>query len=308
MAAFAPLKRPGHERAKILLIGDSITQLSFSAQHRGWGAGLAEWYQRTADVVNRGFSGHNSRWVRQSLAHILPATRGEDFVLATVFLGANDAVVCAPVDGDARAGHGGGQHVSVDEYASNIAAIVDAVRASCPCAAVLLITPPPVDSTLWPNRSIPQVRRLSSLFHHPHPRVHPARCSVPRTPSHDQVRPYRDAVLAVAKERGALALDLWTPHPRHAPDAPDAPGTGTGTGTIAPIDLSDLCDGLHLAGTGNDKVLWGIQSIVREKLPALVPEDIAGLPNVALHLPHWSVLTGKSEEETAGLLGGWAWP
>jgi hypothetical protein len=36
-------------RALILLLGDSITQLSFSAINAGWGAHLADQYQRRAD-------------------------------------------------------------------------------------------------------------------------------------------------------------------------------------------------------------------------------------------------------------------
>ena len=39
---------PG-SRALILLLGDSITQLSFSAGNAGWGAHLADQYQRRAD-------------------------------------------------------------------------------------------------------------------------------------------------------------------------------------------------------------------------------------------------------------------
>lgn len=39
---------PGR-RALILLLGDSITQLSFSAVNAGWGAHLADQYQRRAD-------------------------------------------------------------------------------------------------------------------------------------------------------------------------------------------------------------------------------------------------------------------
>lgn len=72
-----------------MLIGDSITQQSFSVEHCGFGAGLADWYQRSADVINRGFSGYNSLWVSQLLPRALPQQlfKGEDCVLATVFLG-----------------------------------------------------------------------------------------------------------------------------------------------------------------------------------------------------------------------------
>ena len=47
-------------RPSVVLFGDSITQFSFSREHNGWGAGLADWYQRSADVFNRGFGGYNS--------------------------------------------------------------------------------------------------------------------------------------------------------------------------------------------------------------------------------------------------------
>lgn len=49
-------------RPKIILLGDSITQLSFASDH-GFGAALCDAYQRRADVFNRGYSGYN---VRQS--------------------------------------------------------------------------------------------------------------------------------------------------------------------------------------------------------------------------------------------------
>jgi lysophospholipase L1-like esterase len=42
-------------RPQVVLLGDSITQNSFDSG--GWGAQLAHWYVRKADVVNRGFSG-----------------------------------------------------------------------------------------------------------------------------------------------------------------------------------------------------------------------------------------------------------
>eukprot|EP00804_Cyclotella_cryptica_P023741 CCRYP_011147-RA/>CCRYP_011147-RA protein AED:0.18 eAED:0.18 QI:126/1/1/1/0/0/2/536/140 len=50
------------KRAKIILFGDSITQMSFSSSECGWGAFLADRYQRRADVYNRGFSGYNTSW------------------------------------------------------------------------------------------------------------------------------------------------------------------------------------------------------------------------------------------------------
>lgn len=46
-------------RGRIVLFGDSITQQSFSCG--GWGARMADAYQRKADVLNRGYSGYNTR-------------------------------------------------------------------------------------------------------------------------------------------------------------------------------------------------------------------------------------------------------
>ena len=47
-------------RPRIALYGDSLTQFSFDV--RGWGAMMAHSYQRRADIINRGFSGYNTRW------------------------------------------------------------------------------------------------------------------------------------------------------------------------------------------------------------------------------------------------------
>ena len=44
---------------QVILFGDSITQFSFNVG--GWGARVADHYQRRADVLCRGFSGYNSR-------------------------------------------------------------------------------------------------------------------------------------------------------------------------------------------------------------------------------------------------------
>ena len=278
--------RVSYARGKILLIGDSITQQSFSLLHRGWGAGLADWYQRVADVINRGYSGYNSRWVRSALTdHILPHDEnGEDYLLVTIFLGANDAVLNTCEGDDVQAGNSNGQHVSVIEYTENISAMVDHVRAVAPRAVVVLITPPVVDSVQWPNRSIPSARA------------------------------YAEAIRAIAAHKQTLVLDLWartTVTPSAAPPNAASAGSHGGpdaVGVIEPVELADLHDGLHLGVGGNRKVLVGLQSLIRAQCPALVPEDSPeGLPNMPLHLPHWSALAGQSAEDTARILGEWKW-
>ena len=86
MGLTSPFQRP-----QIILFGDSITQFSF--QTGGWGAALANEYQRHADVVVRGYSGYNTRWALELLPSLFPADcpAAQTPALVTVFLGANDA-------------------------------------------------------------------------------------------------------------------------------------------------------------------------------------------------------------------------
>ncbi len=56
---------------------------------------LAHWWQRRFDVVNRGFSGYNTRWLLPLVDRLfVPGGGGGAPVkLVTVFLGANDCVL-----------------------------------------------------------------------------------------------------------------------------------------------------------------------------------------------------------------------
>lgn len=52
-------------RPRIILFGDSITQRGFA--EGGWAAALSDYYTRTADVLNRGYSGYNTEWALHTL-------------------------------------------------------------------------------------------------------------------------------------------------------------------------------------------------------------------------------------------------
>jgi len=110
-------------RPQILLLGDSLTQTSFE----GWGAGLANVYQRRADVVNRGYSGYNTTFYLR-----LPI-EADNVCLALVFFGANDAAL---VDQDPH------HHVSIQDYKKNLSIIIERVQKKTD--RILLLTPPPV--------------------------------------------------------------------------------------------------------------------------------------------------------------------
>ena len=112
----------------ILLLGDSLTQLAFE----GWGAKLANVYQRRADVINRGCSGYNTEFYKR-----LPLPPFHNVSLVTIFFGANDASLP----------HENPHHyVSIPDYTANLRQLTDRVRAQYGAnVRILIITPPPLD-------------------------------------------------------------------------------------------------------------------------------------------------------------------
>ena len=118
-------------RAQLLLFGDSITQQSFSVG--GFGARLADRYQRRAHVLNFGYSGYNTRWAVELLPHLCDM-QVATVRLVTIFFGANDA---------SHVEHNERQHVPLSEYKANLRTIIDHVRAHCAAAKIILLCPPP---------------------------------------------------------------------------------------------------------------------------------------------------------------------
>jgi lysophospholipase L1-like esterase len=118
------------ERQKLLLLGDSLTQMSFGGSE-GWGRHLADRYQRRADVLNRGMSGYNTRWyLRYAEDYDIWKEPGK-VVLVTIWFGANDAATLE-------------QGIPLPEYQANLETIIDKAKESYPGAKILMISPPPV--------------------------------------------------------------------------------------------------------------------------------------------------------------------
>ncbi|PFX28179.1 Isoamyl acetate-hydrolyzing esterase 1-like [Stylophora pistillata] len=120
---------------KLVLFGDSLTQESFS--EGGWGATLADHYQRKCDVVNRGFSGYTSAYNKLILPQVLQSDNNPkgSIVAAIVLLGSNDAV-CNETDP---------RGLTVEQYTTNLTDILmqfmnDGIEAS----QLVLLTPPAV--------------------------------------------------------------------------------------------------------------------------------------------------------------------
>jgi lysophospholipase L1-like esterase len=111
---------------RILIIGDSLTQ--FSTLNNGWGLALVSTYTNKADILFRGYSGYNTKWIRENIDIIKSKAD-----VSIVFLGANDSVL-----------PGFFQHVDINEYKDNLSFIIDMLDGE-----IILITPPPIDETLW---------------------------------------------------------------------------------------------------------------------------------------------------------------
>lgn len=166
----------------MILFGDSITQFSFQAH--GWGAELANKLARKCDVVNRGFSGYNSRWARLLLPRLINplGSTEENIAAVTVFFGAND---CSLEDENPQ------QHVPLQEYSENLREM-GRLLASAGVSAdrVIFITPPPLDEEAWGKECV-----LKG-------------CGLNR--SNAVAGEYAQACVRTAAQCGSDVLDLWT--------------------------------------------------------------------------------------------------
>uniref|UniRef100_A0A0E0C3C1 SGNH hydrolase-type esterase domain-containing protein n=1 Tax=Oryza meridionalis TaxID=40149 RepID=A0A0E0C3C1_9ORYZ len=97
---------------RLVLLGDSITELSFAAG--GWGAALADHFAR-------------KRWALRVVATAMEdaAADADPAAVVTVFFGANDA--CLPDHRHSMRSH---MHVPLDEYQANLRAICGYLKTS----------------------------------------------------------------------------------------------------------------------------------------------------------------------------------
>ncbi|XP_004696075.1 isoamyl acetate-hydrolyzing esterase 1 homolog [Echinops telfairi] len=166
---------------RVLLFGDSITQFAF--QQGGWGASLADKLVRKCDVLNRGFSGYNTRWAKIILPRIIGNGSGLDRPVAvTIFFGANDSAL---KDENPK------QHIPLEEYLDNLKSMVQYLKSvDIPEKRVILITPPPLCETAWEKECILQGCKLNRL--------------------NLVTGEYAKACLQAARDCGTGVLDLWT--------------------------------------------------------------------------------------------------
>lgn len=213
-----------------------------SFEDGGWGASLFNHFNRTADVLLRGYSGYNTRWALKVLEKVFPATdksESESPLAVTVFFGANDASL--PDNYSAF------QHVPIDEYKHNLHFIVSFLKGRWPTTEVILISPPPVDEAM----------RLLCPFTENKSRL-PER-------TNEAAGNYAKACLAVAAECGVFAIDLWT-------RMQQIPGWQTAC----------LSDGLHLTPIGNKIVFEEVLEALKKKGLSLetLPVDLPQISEI----------------------------
>jgi lysophospholipase L1-like esterase len=241
---------PVKGRPTVYLLGDSITEQSLDPGLDGFSALLATSFATRADIVNRGFSGYNTRWVRQAVDAGLFASDAPLLAratLITVFLGANDAV---------RPEFGGGsrQHVPIPEYEENLRFLVAALRAAAPdTARILLITPPPIHTPSWLAHCRVKYADDPSVIIPPDGNRNNA-----------AVGPYAAAVVSVGASLGVATLDIFSAM------------------SAEPNYALFLSDGLHLSAAGN--------RFVFDQIMGHLKEVQAGVESVPRQLCHHSEL------------------
>ena len=96
---------------KILLFGDSITEMSYDQEYGfNLAPALQHEYSRKLEVVARGYGGYNTEYAQYILRPILEAEAagGSKIRLLVVFFGTNDSA------------HNAHQHVPLERYAENV--------------------------------------------------------------------------------------------------------------------------------------------------------------------------------------------
>ncbi|XP_057598768.1 isoamyl acetate-hydrolyzing esterase 1 homolog isoform X3 [Hippopotamus amphibius kiboko] len=230
-------------------------------------------FKQKCDVLNRGFSGYNTRWAKIILPRLIRKGNSLDNPVAvTIFFGANDCALKAVPPRrhelrpfvnmhrprhrpqqtcmwlkrprSSRTDENPKQHIPLEEYVANLRSMVGYLRSvGVPEGRLVLITPPPLCEAAWEQECLRQGCKLNRL--------------------NLVVGEYARACLQVAQDCGIDALDLWTLMQKDSQDF-----------------SSYLSDGLHLSPKGNEFLFSHLWPLIEKKvssLPLLLPywRDIA---------------------------------
>ncbi len=283
------------KRGKIILLGDSITQMSTSAKLSGWGSYIADIYQRRCDVYNRGMSGYNTKWFLKYLdsesgyedVFGMMKSKGNNghgsydessVKLVTIFFGANDASssILNPR-----------HHIPIPEFKTNLKTIIQkCIQHYSSNIKIVLITPPPVCHA---SRLEYQIQRYKDK----------ATGILERTL--ELSGEYANAVVEVGKEVDAHVLNIWelmqssiggSNDDENKKDGNDSTADTTATAIKKHPWSIYLSDGLHLSREGN--------LFVGEELTKLINKEF---PDIAVTPCPYTDYTGNSSSKGGVGLG-----
>lgn len=214
-----------------------MTERSFSLEFHGWGASLSHWYARSADVLNRGAGGYNSRWLKQYLPRLLGNDEPD---VAVLFIGNNDAIHESEP-----------QHVPLKEYKENIISILAQLHDVKPSMVVLLVTTTRVNEQLKPLQKNQRRAQYAEVLRYIH---------------RNRNRP--DILGTVRIPHNIALVDLWG-------DAGCGDDLELGRHLEKfSIFPQDLHDGSHLNSTGNKKMYAALKDVINSQFPHLSPDHI----------------------------------
>lgn len=235
---------------QFLLFGDSITQQSSFT----FGAALADAYIRRLDIVNRGFSGYNTRQALRIVPHAVPSPQVAKLRFMTIFFGANDSRLPDTPGGPQ-------QHVPMSEFRENVKAILThpSILAHEE-ARLILVTPPPVDEEMCLGSS----KAADPSF----PDV------VTRVAS--TTAQYANAVRQLGQESGLPVVDIWSALIQRAGGklGGGVPITGSLESPRDEVFQGFFRDGLHLSPSGYEVLYEELMTTISATWPDQMPEEL----------------------------------
>ncbi len=157
---------------KLVVLGDSNTQYGFA----NWLSILSDRLSRRCDVINRGFSGYTTRFIRLILPKLMSEFEAQSICAVVILLGTNDSAR-NPI-----------QNVELNEFVENYQWIIDYLQSiEITKDKIIVLTPQKIDEEKW--------ARYSS--------------HTPITHSDEYVKPYSEKCKQIAAANEVTCVDLY---------------------------------------------------------------------------------------------------
>ncbi|KAK7373927.1 hypothetical protein VNO80_07349 [Phaseolus coccineus] len=170
----------GTSRPQFVLFGSSIVQFGFYGE--GWVANLAHVYARKADIINRGYSGWNTRRALQVVEKVFPKDARVQPSLVIVYFGGNDSSFPDP--------SGFGTGVPLEEYVENLKKIINHIKSLSETTRIIVLSTPPINDEV-----------LNRQF---------ARSNGKPSRTNETCQVYSEACLDLCEDMNIKAIDMWT--------------------------------------------------------------------------------------------------